>query len=52
MLIYLDDNSVDGVLIRRLTDAGHDVLTPRAAGTAGQMIPFTSCVLSVLAGFF
>jgi len=39
MLLYLDDDSVDRVLIRRLIDAGHDVLTPRAAGTAGHADP-------------
>ena len=36
MLLYLDDDSVRAVLIRRLTDEGYDVLTPRGAGTAGQ----------------
>ena len=39
MLLYLDDDSVRGVLIRRLRDEGHDVLTPKAAGTAGQVDP-------------
>jgi len=28
MLLYLDDDSVDRVLIRRLIDGGHEVLTP------------------------
>ena len=39
MLLYLDDDSVHGVLIRRLGDGGHDVLTPRVAGTAGHADP-------------
>ena len=39
MLLYIDDDSVDGVLIRRLTDNGYDTLTPRTAGTAGQADP-------------
>jgi len=36
MQLYLDDDSVDSALIRLLTAAGHDVLIPAAAGTAGQ----------------
>lgn len=36
MLLYLDDDSVDTALIRRLTADDHDVVTPRAAGTAGH----------------
>ena len=36
MLLYLDDDSVRSVLIRRLTHEGHDVLTPTAAGSAGE----------------
>jgi hypothetical protein len=36
MQLYLDDDSVDSVLIRLLTAGGHDVLIPAAAGTAGQ----------------
>lgn len=39
MLLYLDDDSVDRVLIRRLTDSGHEVLTPIAAGIAGHADP-------------
>lgn len=39
MLLYLDDNSVDAALMRRLADAGHDVLTPHLAGTAGNADP-------------
>ena len=36
MRLYLDDDSVDAALIRLLTAAGHDVLIPAVAGTAGQ----------------
>ena len=36
MLLYLDDDSVRFVLIRRLTAAGHDLLIPAEAGSAGQ----------------
>jgi predicted nuclease of predicted toxin-antitoxin system len=39
MLLYLDDDSVRGVLIRRLRNEDHDVLTPQDAGTAGQPDP-------------
>ena len=39
MLLYLDDDSVRGVLIRRLTNEDHDVLTPNAAGSAGEADP-------------
>ena len=39
MLLYIDDDSVDGVLIRRLTDSGYDTATPSIAGTAGQADP-------------
>ena len=39
MLLYLDDDSVHGVLIRRLGDGGYDVLTPHVAGTAGRADP-------------
>ena len=39
MLLYLDDDSVDGAVIRRLAADGHDLLTPRAAGTAGHADP-------------
>jgi hypothetical protein len=36
MLLYLDDDSVRTVLIRRLTADGHDLLTPTEAGIAGE----------------
>jgi hypothetical protein len=36
MRLYLDDDSVDSALIRLLTAAGHDILIPAVAGTAGQ----------------
>jgi hypothetical protein len=36
MQLYLDDDSVDSSLIPLPTAAGHDVLIPAAAGTAGQ----------------
>jgi predicted nuclease of predicted toxin-antitoxin system len=36
MHLYLDDDSVRSVLIRRLTAAGHDVSIPADAGIAGQ----------------
>ena len=39
MLLYIDDDSVDRVLIRRLTDNGYKTLTPSLAGTAGQADP-------------
>ena len=39
MLLYLDDDSVDRVLIRRLIDGGHEVLTPVAPRTAGHADP-------------
>lgn len=39
MLLYLDDDSVDGAVIRRLADGGHDVLTPNEAGTARHADP-------------
>jgi len=32
MQLYLDDDSVDSILIRMLIAAGHDLLTPAAAG--------------------
>jgi hypothetical protein len=35
MKIYLDDDSVNGILIRLLVADGHDVLTPAQAGIAG-----------------
>ena len=39
MLLYLDDDSVRGVLIRRLAAEGHDVLTPSEAGIEGKEDP-------------
>jgi len=39
MLLYIDDDSVDGVLIRRLANSGYNSLTPSVAGTAGQADP-------------
>src|SRR5438874_13392383 len=36
MQLYLDDDSVDSILIRMLIAAGHDLLTPAAAGSEGQ----------------
>ena len=39
MLLYIDDDSVDRVLIRRLTDSGYKTLTPSIEGTAGQADP-------------
>ena len=36
MHLYLDDDSVRSILIRRLVSAGHDVLIPADAGIAGQ----------------
>src|SRR5713226_6827971 len=39
MLLYIDDDSVDRVLIRRLTDNGHNILMPSIAGTTGQVDP-------------
>ena len=36
MHLYLDDDSVRSVLIRRLTAAGQDILIPADAGIAGQ----------------
>ena len=36
MQLYLDDDSIRSVLIRRLIVEGHDVLTPADAGIAGQ----------------
>jgi hypothetical protein len=36
MLLYLDDDSVRAILIRRLTAEGHDVLIPADTGIAGQ----------------
>ena len=39
MLLYLDDDSVRAVLIRRLITEGHDLLTPTEAGIAGEEDP-------------
>ena len=39
MFLYIDDDSVDRVLIQRLTDSGYKTLTPSLAGTAGQADP-------------
>jgi predicted nuclease of predicted toxin-antitoxin system len=36
MRLYLDDDSIRSVLIRRLTADGHDVLIPSDAGIAGE----------------
>jgi predicted nuclease of predicted toxin-antitoxin system len=36
MRLYLDDDSVRSVLIRRLAAEGHDVLIPSDAGIAGE----------------
>ena len=39
MRLYLDDDSVRSVLIRRVTAEGHDVLIPADAGIVGQDDP-------------
>jgi len=39
MLLYLDDDSIRTVLIRRLMSEGHDLLIPTEAGIAGQEDP-------------
>jgi hypothetical protein len=39
MKIYLDYDSVNGILIRLLVADGHDVMTPAQAGTAGEDDP-------------
>ena len=39
MLLYLDDDCVRGVLLRRLITEGHDLLTPTEAGIAGEEDP-------------
>ena len=39
MKIYLDDDSANHILVRLLTGAGHDVLTPAGAGIAGKADP-------------
>lgn len=35
MNLYIDDDSVDGVFVRLLRAAGHDVLVPHDIGTEG-----------------
>jgi hypothetical protein len=35
MMLYLDDDSIDPVLVTALRRAGHDVRTPAEAGLAG-----------------
>src|SRR5437867_598174 len=39
MRLYLDDDSATPLLVRLLTQAGHDVLTPAAIGMAGAEDP-------------
>jgi hypothetical protein len=39
MNLYMDDDSVDGVLLRLLHRAGHDVQLPQDVGTAGENDP-------------
>ena len=39
MRIYLDEDSVDHVLVRLLTQAGHDVQSPADAGRSGKPDP-------------
>ncbi|MCI0333311.1 MAG: DUF5615 family PIN-like protein [Planctomycetes bacterium] len=39
MNLYLDDDSVDGVLLRLLRRAGHDVQLPQNAGMLGESDP-------------
>lgn len=39
MILYLDDDSVDGLLIKLLRAAGHDVLIPADIGAAGKKDP-------------
>jgi hypothetical protein len=38
--LYLDDDTVDGLLVRLLQRAGHNVELPRDAGLAGVLIRF------------
>jgi hypothetical protein len=40
MNLYLDDDSVDPLLIRLLRNAGHDVRIPAATGHSGSPDPF------------
>lgn len=39
MRLYLDDDSVSGLLIRLLSNVGHDVEIPADAGLAGEDDP-------------
>jgi predicted nuclease of predicted toxin-antitoxin system len=39
MMLYLDDDSIDPVLVMTLRRAGHDVRTPAEAGLAGANDP-------------
>lgn len=39
MKLYLDDDSVDGVLIRLLRQSGHDIEVPSDAGLMGRADP-------------
>jgi hypothetical protein len=39
MRLYLDDDSVSGLLIRLLSNVGHDVEIPADAGLAGEEDP-------------
>jgi hypothetical protein len=39
MKLYLDDDSVDGLLLRLLRQAGHDVQLPRDVGMSGESDP-------------
>ena len=39
MNLYMDDDSVDGVLLRLLRRAGHDVQLPQDVGTSGESDP-------------
>lgn len=39
MNLYLDDDTASGLLVKLLRAAGHDVLIPADAGTAGKQDP-------------
>ena len=39
MRLYVDDDSVSGLLIRLLSNVGHDVEIPADAGLAGEEDP-------------
>jgi hypothetical protein len=39
MNLYLDDDSVDGILLRLLRRAGHDVQLPQDVGKSGESDP-------------